>query len=304
MENSQVFNQVMILFLIMIIGFIARKTKILNKDINRGLSELLINITLPLLIVSSFNMKYESEMMSRGKMILLYSIIIHVSLIFLGNLLFIKIDKNKKDVLRFITVFSNVGFMGYPILDSIYGQVGVFYAAIFNIPFNILVWTVGVMFFTGEKDIKAVKKVLVNPAFIAVIVGLIIFRFSIKLPVPILSTFQMVGSITTPISMIIIGSMLADSEMKEIFADFTIYYGAIIRLIIIPALIYVIFRSLNVDEMLMKICVILQAMPAAVTTAIIAEKYGGDAVYASQIVFITTILSVVSFPIVIILLGI
>jgi predicted permease len=288
----------------MIVGVISRKTKILNKEINRGLSELLINVTLPLLIVSSFNMEYESEMMTRGKMILVYSIIIHISLIFVGNLFFVKFDKNKKNVLKFITVFSNVGFMGYPILDSIYGQTGVFYAAIFNIPFNILVWTVGVMFFTGEKDIKAMKKVLVNPAFIAVILGLIIFRFSIKLPAPVLSTFQMVGSITTPISMIIIGSMLADSKIKDIFADFSIYYGAIIRLIVIPALIYVVLRVLNADEMLMKICVILQAMPAAVTTAIIAEKYGGDAVYASQSVFITTILSVISFPIVIILLGI
>lgn len=304
MGNSQVFNQVIILFLIMIVGVYARKKKILNKEVNKGLSELLINITLPLMILSSFSMKYESEMMTKGKMILIYSILIHVSLIFLGNLFFFKCRENKKKVLKFITVFSNVGFMGYPILDSIMGQVGVFYAAIFNIPFNILVWTVGVMFFTGEKDTKSMKKVLVNPAFIAVVLGLIIFRFSIKLPVPILSTFKMVGSTTTPISMIIIGSMLADSKIKDIFADMTIYYGTLIRLIMIPALIFVVMKAFGIDELLMKICVILQAMPAAVTTAIIAEKYGGDAVYASQCVFITTILSVLTFPIVIVLLGI
>ena len=302
MQNSLLINQVIVLFIIMVVGFYAKKKKFLNAETDKGLTELLINITLPFMIVTSFNIKYEAEMVSNAKQILIYSFLIHISLIFISRLFFFKFAKGKQQVFRFITIFSNVGFMGYPVLESIYGGMGVFYAAIFNIPFNLLVWTIGVMLYTGEKDFKSIRKALTNPALMAVCIGMIFFIFSIRLPVPVESSLKLIGSTTTPISMIIIGSILAGLKYKHIFSDLSIYYASAVRLLIIPVIVYVVLKLLKADEMLLNICVILQAMPAAVTTAIIAEKYGGDGLLASQCVFITTIVSVITIPIVILFL--
>ena len=302
MGNSQLINQVIVLFIIMIVGFYAKKKKFLNTTVDKGLSELLINITLPFMIVTSFNIKYEATMVSNAQKILMYSFLIHISLIFIGKMLFFKFPKNKKQVFKFITIFCNVGFMGYPVLESIYGGIGVFYAAIFNIPFNILLWTVGVMLFTGEKDFKSMRKAVANPALIAVFIGLILFAYSIKLPLPIATSLKLVGSTTTPISMIIIGSMLAEMQFKNIFSDLSIYYASLVRLLIVPLLVYVVLTLLKVDILLLNICIILQAMPAAVMAPIIAEKYNGDSLLASQCVFITTLVSGITIPIVILFL--
>jgi len=302
MKNGQLFNQVIVLFIIMMVGFYAKKKNFLNNTVDKGLSELLINITLPFMIVTSFNIKYQAEMVNNAQKILIYSFIIHIGLIFIGKLLFFKFPKDKQQVFRFITIFCNVGFMGYPVLESIYGGIGVFYAAIFNIPFNILVWTVGVMLFTGEKDFKSMRKAVANPALIAVFIGLILFAFSISLPIPIETSLKLVGSTTTPISMLIIGSMLAEMQFKNIFSDLSIYYATAVRLLLVPMIVYVVLKLLKVDTFLLNICVILQAMPAAVMAPIIAEKYGGDSLLASQCVFITTIVSVITIPIVILFL--
>ncbi|MBZ9687830.1 AEC family transporter [Clostridium estertheticum] len=302
MGNSQLVNQVMVLFIIIMVGFYAKKKKFLNNTVDRGLSELLINITLPFMIVTSFNIKYEAEMVNNAQKILMYSLLIHIGLIFISKMLFFKFPKNKQQVFRFITIFCNVGFMGYPVLESIYGGIGVFYAAIFNIPFNILLWTVGVMLFTGEKDFKSMRKAVANPALIAVFIGIILFAFSIKLPLPIANSLKLVGSTTTPISMIIIGSMLAEMQFKNIFSDISIYYATVVRLLVVPMIVYGVLKLLKVDTLLLNICVILQGMPAAVMAPIIAEKYSGDSLLASQCVFISTIVSGITIPIVILFL--
>jgi len=286
----------------MAVGFYAKKKKFLNDTVDKGLSELLLNVTLPFMIVTSFNIKYEAEMVSNAQKILIYSFLIHISLIFISKIFFFKVPKTKQQVYRFITIFSNTGFMGYPVLESIYGGKGVFYAAIFNIAFNIIVWTVGVMLFTGEKDFKSMRKAVANPAILAVIIGVILFVFSIKLPLPIENAIKLVGSTTTPISMIIVGSMLAEMKFKDAFSDFSIYYATFVRLLIVPMIVYAVLKLLKVDDLLLKICVILQAMPAAVMAPLLAEKYGGDNLLASQCVFITTIISAVTIPIVILFL--
>ena len=140
MANLGVINQVLILFLIIGVGYIARKVGIFNKELNKGFSDLLLKITLPFMIVGSFNYKFSPEMMKNIKSIFIYSFIIHIVLISLSKALYIKFPKqqDKKDILRFVTVFSNCGFMGYPVLQIIYCNIGILYASVFNIPFTII----------------------------------------------------------------------------------------------------------------------------------------------------------------------
>lgn len=302
MNYSKVFSQIIILFLIMIVGFIAKRKNIMNNEVSRGLTELVLNVTFPFMIIASFNFEYSKEMMNTGMIILGISFAAHLLLIAAGGILFRKYPQNLKGVLRFITVFSNCGFMGYPVINSIYGTVGVFYTAIYNIPFNIFMWTFGVMFFTGEKNTKDIKKVLLNPGIIAVFIGLILFIFSIKLPYVIYSTLDLIGATTTPLSMMIIGSMLADSDLKTIFSGFTVYYAALLRLVITPAVVFAILYLAGARGMLLGIPVLISGMPAAANTAIMAEKFNADSMFASKCIFITTLLSAVTIPLILLFL--
>lgn len=300
--NIDVINQVIILFLMMLVGVYATKRGFITKEVEKGLSSLLLNITLPFLIVSTFNLEFDSNLLDSAKKIVIYSIVIHLGLYALSKLFFFKASKDKQPVLRFITTFSNVGFMGYPVLQSIFGDVGVFYGAIFNMVFNAFVWTLGVSLYSGKKSLKSFIQVLKNPAFIAVCLGLVLFISPVKLPTPIYKTLKLMGDTTTPISMLIVGAMLSSANFKEVLSDWTIYLGSFICLIVAPFLVYLAMTILGLDRELTRVCVTIIAMPGAVMAPIIASKYGGNAEYASQCVFLSTILSVITIPLIIVTL--
>ncbi|WP_251860420.1 AEC family transporter [Clostridium sp. Marseille-Q2269] len=294
--NSNIINQVLILFIIMAIGIVCGKKEILTEETNKKLSELLSKVTLPCLIISSFNYNFTGDMIKKAKMFFVYSLIIHIVLILISGIFFVKYNQRAKKVLKFSTIFSNSGFMGYPVIEALYGKIGVFYASIFGIPFNIFMLSAGIMIYTGEKDVKNLKSILKHPGIIATVLGMFILLFSIPVPMPINKSLQYVGAMTTPLSMIIVGAMVADINIKEIFTGTEAYYGSFVRLIIIPFLVYILMIILKADKLVLEICVILEAMPTAVLATVLAEEYDGDAVLAAKCVFMTTILSIITIP--------
>ena len=297
--NITVVNQIIILTFMMMIGVVLRKLKITTDEVNKGFSSVLMNLTMPCMIIYSFNFEFSMDMLKNAIMILFYSIGIHIILIVLSKLAYLKFEKSKKNAFKFATIFSNCGFVGYPIVQGLFGNIGVFYTSIFTIPFNIFMWSYGVMLFTGEKDLNSIKKNLINPALICTFLGVVIFLFSIKLPQPILSTLGSVGNMTTPISMFIVGSMLADVKLKDVFKGFDIYYLNFVKLIVAPIIVFIILRILKVDETLLCICVIMVAMPSASLIGVFSEKYNGDKLTASKCAFLTTILSIITIPVII-----
>lgn len=297
-------NQVLILSLMMLIGIYARKKNYIDDRVEKGISTLMVNITLPLMIVNSFILKFDKEIIGNVSKVFFYSLIIHTVLLLLSKLIYKKIESRKKVLLIFATAFSNCGFMGFPILNNIYGEIGVFYGSIFLMVFTAFVWTLGVALFTGDISFKsAVKDIIKNPSMIAVFVGAIIFVGQVKLPYPLAETIKTIGGLTTPLSMIIIGSMLATSDVKAMMGDYTLYILSIIRLIVVPIVTFAIMKFFNVDIMLRAVCTILVAMPAGAIAPVIAIDNNGDGVYGSQCVFITTVLSVITIPFFINLVG-
>lgn len=248
----------------MFVGVVLRKTKIVTDEVNKGLSSILINLTLPCMIIYSFNFNFSMNMLKKAIIIFFYSIGIHIFLIILSKLAYFKIDASKKSVFKFATIFSNCGFVGFPIAQGMFGSIGVFYTAIFTIPFNIFMFSYGIMLFTGESNLKSIKKSLLNLPLICTCLGVIIFLLSIKLPMPVLKTLGSIGNMTTPISMFIVGSMLADVKLKDVFKGLDIYYLNFIKLIAAPILIYFILKLLGADKTLLYICVIMTAMPTQV----------------------------------------
>jgi predicted permease len=297
--KATIINQVIILALIMLVGIIARKKGMLNAEVNSKLSDFLLNITLPCLIVTSFSFEYSAETMNNIKLIFFYSVLIHLVLIFLSRVFAFRFNEGSRKVIRFVTVFSNSGFMGFPVLFGLYGNIGVFYGAVFNVPWNIFMLSFGSMLFTGKKDLKALRQVITHPGIIATAIGMLMFVFSLSMPLPLEKALVSVGAMTTPLSMIIVGSMLAEIKFKEVFSGFAVYYVSAVRLIAAPLLTLAIMRLLNADQLLTEIAVTIEAMPAAVIATVLASKFGGDTKLASRCVFISTIISMVTIPLIV-----
>lgn len=293
-----IYEQVGQLFLVILVGFYASKRKILNEEINNGLSSLLMTITLPLLIINSFNLEYNSEMFNNIINTLLYSIASFVIVIFISHLLYLKIKDNKNQVLRFATIFSNCGFMGFAIIQTLYGKEGLAYASIFLIIFSILIWSYGIMLFSGDKKIKSWTKVLINPGIIAVLIGLVFMVFSIHLPVIIQSAIEMVGGMTTPISMIITGSIMAQVSITKEISNINLYYGVFSKLIIVPVVLYILASIFHINSLPLNVVIVCHAMPVAATAPIFSGLYDNNKDFAAFLVFISTLFSIVTIPLI------
>lgn len=294
-----VVEEIVSLFLIIIVGFYAGKKNIIDEAISRGLSRILLEISTPLLIISSFCFNFTSDIENNIFKAFIYGIAIFVITPILVKPLLIKIKKGKRDILQFAMVFSNCGFMGFPIIQSVFGDEGVIYASIFNMIFNIFVWTYGVMLFNIKNSPKAILGLLKNPGIISAFIGMLIMIFSINIPSIVLDSMKMVGGLTTPIAMLIIGSLLSRTKVKNIFKDKSLYYGSFIKLIIIPLVLFLISNLLNESSIVIRTYILLQAMPAGAMTSLFAESFNKEKEYSALIVSVSTIFSVVTIPLII-----
>lgn len=296
MDLSIIVNGVIALFLIMLIGVYGSKRGIITPNINKGLTNLLLEITLPCLVVSSFIFDMSEELKSNIIKCFIYSPIVIVITILISYGALFPIKSDKKIIMQFANVFSNCGFIGFPIIFSIFGGEGVIYASIFNMFFTIFVWTYGVILFNGKMEKRDLKKVLVNPAIVAVFIGLIIMIFKINIPQVINSTLDLVGGMTSPLSMIIVGVILGNAKVTTYLKDYTIYYCSILKLIVLPYILLFIANIINDNSIVSKTLIILSAMPTAAMTSILAEKFDKEKEYSAVIIFITTLLSLITFP--------
>lgn len=296
MDLTVIINGVIALFLIMLIGVYGSKRKIITPTINKGLTNILLEISLPCLVVSSFIFDMNDDLKSNIIKCFIYSPISLIITMIVSYIALYPIKSDKKIIMQFANVFSNCGFVGFPIIYSIFGNEGIIYASIFNMFFTIAVWTYGVMLFNGNIDKKDLKKVLLNPSIIAVIIGLIIMIFKINIPDVLYSTLELVGGLTSPLSMIIIGVILGNANILKYLKDYTIYYSSLLKLILLPCILILVSRIINDTSMVSKALIIITAMPAAAMTSILAENFDKEKEYSAVIVFITTLIFLVTFP--------
>lgn len=292
-----VLNKIIGLFLIILVGVYGTKKKIINEEVNKGLRRILLEITLPLMIINSFTITFEESMKKNVLMAFIYSIIFMIVGGIISYIFLLPLKSEKKRILHFANVFSNCGFIGFPLINSIYGAEGVVYTSIFNMIFTISLWTYGVMIFTNSLSKENIKKVFINPAVIAVYIGIVIMILKINVPSFIIDTTKIVGDMTAPISMIIVGSILSNVNVKDIFKEKSIYYGALIKLIIIPSILYLISILIKDKSNVINTLIILQGMPAAAMTSILAADYNTEKEYSAIVVFVTTLLSIITIPV-------
>lgn len=285
------------LLLMLIIGLIMRKTGTITDAGKKSLTDLIINIILPCNIIYSFMIEFSYQIFISCGVVLVISVLIQVMCTTIARFCYNKVGDGRKEVLQYATVCSNAGFMGNPIAESVFGSLGLLYASIYLIPLRIVMWSAGVSYFTHTTDKKAlVKKVATHPCIVAVGIGLFLMITQIQLPGFVIRTISTVGSCTTATSMFIIGSILAEVNIKTLISKITLLYSGL-RLVLIPLVVYAGCMLFRVDPLLMGVSTVLAGMPAGTTTAILAAKYGGDEYFATKCVVLSTVLSLITIPI-------
>lgn len=295
-------NMQLMMFLLVATGFLARKKGIVGTEGRLNMIDLCLYVTLPFNVLNSFLGEWDRDMLLSCSLILLLSAGYNVVSIIFGAILYRRTDFKKQKPLRYGTIVSNGGFLGNPIIEGIYGSSGLVYAALFMLPVRIVMWSYGVsVFLKGEAGASnnkkgLLKKVVTHPCIVAIYIGIAIMVSGITLPTFLENTISSLSKCNTPLSMMLVGMLLAEINPKGLIDKTMVFYTSV-RLLIIPMVIFILTAFLPIDPILRAITVIMAGMPAPITTALMSAKYGGDEKYAAGMIFTTTILSLVTLPI-------
>lgn len=292
-------QQVIILFILIAVGFLCGKVKFLNDNSAKKLTDIVLYIVTPCVMIHSFQREFNSGLLVNLGVTALCSAAIFLGAILLVSLVFRDKNLSRNKVLKFGTVFSNCGFMALPLEQAVLGDDGVFYGSVFIAVFNIVLWTYGLFLMSGSKKELSVKKLALNPGILGVLAGLLLFLFSVRLPEVIYKPVEYLAGLNTPVPMMIIGYHLSKANLKKVFCDGWAYVSMALRLLAIPAAAVFIMYACGVRNDILVACAVASAAPAAANTTMFASKFGGDVELSVGIVSATTLLSVVTMPLVV-----
>lgn len=303
MQFPGAFNELIVLFLVIIVGYISAKRGLFDDIANKKVSKFVINVTLPALILSS--VMGDTDLGSSRELIQAVELAIgYYAAIILLSLPLVKLLRIKDNIgiFQFMVIFSNIAFIGFPVVKSMYGEAAIFYASIFNLPFNLLLFTLGIALIKRDHREKHAREKLklmkiLNPGVAAGLFAMLIFLFKLKFPTFIVDSVKMVGNITTPMSLIIIGASLATIPIREVFKDKRLYFFSFVKLIILPVLLLLLLKPLITNDMILGVAVILAGMPVASISVMLCNEYDGNSELATKATFITTLFSVITIPV-------
>lgn len=302
MDIMVVFQTMLKLFLLLILGFVLFKCHIFDEYTNKKISALIVNVASQMLIISSIA-GVEGSNKSIVFLMIGAGILMYIGFIILGKIINRIFPFPKKDwpVYECMVVFANTGFMGYPVLLDVFGQEAVFYASLIHMAFNFFVYTYAIMCLTkgDDSEFKLNFKQLLTPGIILIFVGIFIYLFDIQLPSVLMDTINSVGSLTAPLSMMMIGSSLAVYPIKDSFTDWRSYVFAFVRLMIVPFVTMIMCRLLHIDAYYANITIITNAMPVGSMVLMLATQYNANVKIVTRNIVVSTLLSVITIPIVV-----
>lgn len=299
MDIHAVIDQMLVLLILLLVGVVAAKTGVVDRETNRRLTNFTLLIPQTCMILGSVlnvdlgltPMKILGVMLAGLAM---YGILIAMS--FVVPLVY-RCKPSDKGIYSFMTIFGNVGFMGFPVVSAIFGPTALFYASLLNIHFNTLAYSLGISLIgnTGGK-VRIDWKKLVNPPLVAAALSIVIVCFNIRVPQPLADAVGMLGDMIVPSSMIIIGSSLGNQKFRDIFGDWRAYLFAPVRLLAAPVILWAVLRLFIHDPILLGTMTVLGGMPVAAFATMLSIQYGGNEQVASRTVFVSTVLSVITIP--------
>ena len=299
MDLSAFYTVILALFVMLIVGYIARKANIINDGVSKALSTIVIKIGQPFMIIGSMiRVEYSAERLKNGFIVLGLGLAFHaiVAVIAYFSVLRYK-DINERKICEFATIFGNCAFIGFPLIESILGEEGLFYGSFLVVAFNLFMWTWGIIILARKReDIKiSPKGMILNFGTLPCIIGLVLFIARVPIPEFIGSSVSYLGSLCTPVSMLITGALIATVPLKELVGDIKVYYTCVIKLIIAPAVVATITWLIGLDKFVVFMAIVF-SMPTASSTVMFAELYEIGKKKAATICGISSLLSMLTMP--------
>lgn len=293
--------QVMIMLLLIAVGIIAYKAKLITEDGKKQMSNLLLYIVIPAVILNSYRSKFDPALVKGLLWSFLLALLGHGIAIAVAYLFYHGKNERQSALTRFCCIYSNCAFMAIPLVQSLLGDTGVFYASAYITVFNLLSWTQGVIMLTGKTTKKETGKALLTPTIISIAIGLIVFFFQIPIPDIIGKPIEYLAALNTPLAMIITGVSIAQANISSCFTDRRLYGVTLVRNLLIPGIVLIVLRFLPLDETVLLCTLIEIACPTATISVMFATKHHLDAAYASKVITLSTIASIVTIPLLVFL---
>lgn len=298
MNITALYSTMATLLVCMMAGYLARRCNVVSGDFIPNLSKLIINILQPCMIINSVLNK--EQLMSTQQVLLLtaialvcYVVLVAIALA-LPKFLNIKVDRG---TYRFMLIFGNVGFMGYPVVRSLFGDDAMFMVTIFILLFNLLVYTAGIALIADQgKQTKPTLDMFLKPSIIACVVAYGVYFLHLQVPTLVADCLGYVGDVTTPASMILIGCSLGAIPVKEMWGTKRLYAMIALKMVVIPIIAFYLLQSVVTDTTMMGVIVVMLAMPIATNATMLSAVYGGNDKLASTGVLVSTLLSVAIVP--------
>jgi len=287
------------------LGYLLRKLNIITDSIQKGLTEILLKAILPLSILSCANYAFSSELFHGMLIVSAAAAVFYCTgiagMTFLSRTL--SLARNERKIFVTMTVFANTGFVGFPIMTALFGQQGLLLAVIYNMFYNLFMYTYGINMLSGRGGID-IRSIVTNPITIASVVSVLIFVSPFRFPEIMYSPIADIGAMSVPVSMIIMGASLANIPLLDILKDKYSYLVAAIRLIVFPLLMLAAMRLLSVSSVTATVCVLMTALPCGTMNVIFAEKYDCAPEFASRTVVLSLLIMIITLPILILITNI
>lgn len=300
-------QQMVVLFIMMLVGFICRKRGMLSDEANKKISGLVVNVANPALILSAAISDHEGVSGKELLQTVILAVVVFAVLICLAHVIpkLLKTPGKDEGIYRVMMVFSNIGFMGFPILAAVYGSESLLYGSVFLIPYNILIYTYGIQTMKPKGKEKEPFRVssIFNIGVIACILTVILYFLRLPIPDFVETAVLNLSNLTAPLSMIVIGDSLTKMNIKSLFLDRRMLLFSGIKLLLIPVCATFLIKGIGLSPMLTGVCMIMLATPVGSMTAMLAQQCDGDYELASRGVALTTILTVITIPLVSIITG-
>lgn len=287
--------------IIILLGFILGKRNLVDEASNKKLVGLLLSVFMPASLFSAFPVSASEGLLNLFFLGLLAGFIVMLSLILLSKLIFNQSlwKKGLASEAQFAFIFNNATFLGFPIISTTFGEEGIIPYCGFIIAFNLALFSYGIWLFKKTSFGHFIKKILLNPNIIAVILGMVIFLFHVELPSVLTSSVKYVAGATTPLSLICIGFMLSSAKLSKVLRSWRLLIVSLIQLLLAPFVTFGLLTLLNFPKEVIIVCTLIQALPTATSLGLFAERYGGRVEESSELVVISTLCSIVTLPLVI-----
>ncbi len=295
-----VINKIAVMFIMMAIGFLLGKLNIISGEGNKTLSAISLFLVSPCLSFASYQREYSPDIAKNLVTTLVLTVVLY-AVVIAAVLLIVPKKRKNSEIERMSLIFSNCGYIGIPLVQSVFGNDGIIFLTMNIAVFYVLTWTLGVSLMTGKVTLRQTAKNLCTPAIIAVVLGLACFFAKIKLPGIVLEPIESIGNMNTPLAMLIAGSTLAGTDLFKCVKNVRIYLLTFLRLIVLPiicAAILLLATYLGADRVVATIVLIAMSCPSAVITTMFSHRFGGNSVYASEIFALTTVLSAATIPLI------